>query len=232
MKVQQAPSPVQADLSLPEIVASAIAQLKTGGTIRTNAATTSKVRRVFEIELKRLRRSQCTMNKPPPGEPSKRPLGGAIFIYLTIAEALFGSTIGKGLFGLGVGRRDGGRLGFARALVRNIVLPLDLAVIGFFLAAVTPSRARIGDFVAGSVVANARTGRLAIVSAALIGVGGGKRLHYAVVTTAGALKAPDLGDPEEIRDVSIVGGRIRIRGRARAMYIDLVPGPNGQLIRK
>jgi hypothetical protein len=69
-------------------------------------------------------------------------------------------------------------------------------------------------------------------SAALIGVGGGKRLHYAVVTTAGALKAPDLGDPEEIRDVSIVGGRIRIRGRARAMYIDLVPGPNGQLIRK
>jgi hypothetical protein len=69
-------------------------------------------------------------------------------------------------------------------------------------------------------------------SAALIGVGGGKRLHYAVVTTGGALKAPDLGDPEEIRDVSIIGGRIRIRGRARAMYTDLVPGPNGQLIRK
>ena len=67
---------MQADLSLPEIVASAIAQLKTGGTIRTNAAKTSKVRSVFEIELKRLRRSQCTMNKPPPGEPSTRPLGG------------------------------------------------------------------------------------------------------------------------------------------------------------
>ena len=66
MKVQQAPSPVQADLSLPEIVASAIAQLKTGGTIRANAATTSKVRRVFEIELKRLRRSQSTMREPLP----------------------------------------------------------------------------------------------------------------------------------------------------------------------
>ena len=77
MKVQQAPSPVQADLSLPEIVASAIAQLKTGGTIRANAATTSKVRSVFEIELKRLRRSQSTMSEPLPGEPSKPPLGGA-----------------------------------------------------------------------------------------------------------------------------------------------------------
>src|ERR1700677_1053438 len=77
MKVQQAPAPVQADLSLPEIVASAIAQLKTGGMIRAKAATTSKVRSVLEIELKRLRRSQWTMNEPPPGEPSKPPLGGA-----------------------------------------------------------------------------------------------------------------------------------------------------------
>lgn len=69
-------------------------------------------------------------------------------------------------------------------------------------------------------------------NAAIIGVGGGKRFHYAVVTTAGVLKAPDLGDAEDIRDVSIVGGRIRVRGRARAMFIDLVPGPNGQLIKK
>lgn len=98
-------------------------------------------------------------------------LGGAIFLYLTLAEGLFGSTIGKGFFGLGVGRKDGGRLGFARALVRNIVLPLDLALIGFLLATVTPSRARMGDLIAGSVVTNARIGRLATVTAALIGVG-------------------------------------------------------------
>jgi hypothetical protein len=69
-------------------------------------------------------------------------------------------------------------------------------------------------------------------NAALIGVGGGRRFHYAVVTTGGVLKAPNLGDPEEIRDVSIVGGRIRIRGSPRAMYIDLVPGPDGRLVRK
>jgi hypothetical protein len=66
----------------------------------------------------------------------------------------------------------------------------------------------------------------------LIGVGGGKRFHYAVANSRGVLKAPDLGDPEEIRDVSIAGGRIRVRGRARAMYIDLVPGPNQTLVRK
>jgi uncharacterized RDD family membrane protein YckC len=98
-------------------------------------------------------------------------LGSAILIYLTVAEGLFGSTIGKGFFGLGVGRRDGSRLGLARALVRNILLPLDLALIGFLLATVTPSRSRIGDFVAGSVVTNARIGRLATVTAALIGAG-------------------------------------------------------------
>ena len=98
-------------------------------------------------------------------------LGGSILAYLTIAEGLFGSTIGKGFFGLGVGRKDGGRLGFGRALVRNLILPLDLAIIGFLLAAVTPSRARIGDFAAGSVVKNARIGRLATVAAAAIGAG-------------------------------------------------------------
>jgi len=32
--------------------------------------------------------------------------------------------------------------------------------------------------------------------------------------------------------VTVVGGRIRVTGRARAMYIDLVPGTNELLIRK
>ena len=68
--------------------------------------------------------------------------------------------------------------------------------------------------------------------AVLIGIGGGKSFHYAVATTRGVLKAPYLGDPEEIRDVSVIGGRIRVTGRARAMYIDLVPGTNQLLIRK
>ena len=68
--------------------------------------------------------------------------------------------------------------------------------------------------------------------AVLIGIGGGRSFHYAVISTRGVLKAPDLGDPEEIRDVSVIGGRIRVTGRARAMYIDLVPGTYRLLIRK
>jgi hypothetical protein len=68
--------------------------------------------------------------------------------------------------------------------------------------------------------------------AVLIGVGGAKSVHYAVATTRGVLKAPPLGDPEEIRDVRVVGGRVRVTGRARAMYIDLVPGTDQLLIRR
>jgi uncharacterized RDD family membrane protein YckC len=97
--------------------------------------------------------------------------GVAVFAYLTIAEALFGSTVGKGLFGLGVCRVDGRRLGFARAFVRNILLPLDLAIVGFLVATVTSSRRRIGDLVAGSVVTNARIGRLATITAAIVAAG-------------------------------------------------------------
>ena len=68
--------------------------------------------------------------------------------------------------------------------------------------------------------------------AVLIGVGGGRSFHYAVISTRGVLKAPNLGDPEEIRDVTVIGGRIRVTGRARAMFIDLVPGTYRLLIRR
>jgi uncharacterized RDD family membrane protein YckC len=129
-------------------------------------------------------------------------LGGAVLVYLTIAEALFGSTIGKGFFGLGVGRKDGSRLGLGRAIIRNLLLPLDLALIGFLLATVTPSRARVGDLVAGSVVTNARIGRLATVTAALVGVGAawllfanadGARVSSQLLTIAGLRTPLDTG---------------------------------------
>jgi hypothetical protein len=68
--------------------------------------------------------------------------------------------------------------------------------------------------------------------AVLIGIGGGRSFHYAVISTRGVLKAPDLGEPEEIRDVSVIGGRIRVTGRARAMFIDLVPGTYRLLVRR
>ncbi len=57
--------------------------------------------------------------------------------------------------------------------------------------------------------------------AVLIGVGGGDRVHYAVVGTRGLLRAPPLGD--EAVDVDVARGRIRVTGRARAMQVDLIP---------
>ena len=56
--------------------------------------------------------------------------------------------------------------------------------------------------------------------AVLVGIGSGTSFHYAVVSTRGVLKAPDLG---EIRDVSVVGARLRVTGKARAMFLDVVP---------
>src|SRR5438309_10308229 len=78
MKVQQAPSPVQALLVAPEIVAPVIAQSMTGGGVSQAKARTIRVRSVFAGELKRLRRAQSSARPPPP--PSSRsnpPLGAA-----------------------------------------------------------------------------------------------------------------------------------------------------------
>jgi hypothetical protein len=69
-------------------------------------------------------------------------------------------------------------------------------------------------------------------SAALIGVRSGTGFHYAVVTTRGVLKAPYLGNPEDIHEVTVVGGRVRVWRRGRGSYTDLVPGGEGQLVRK
>jgi len=129
-------------------------------------------------------------------------LGASIFLYLTIAEAAFGSTVGKGLFGLGVGRTDGGRVGLGRAFARNLFLPLDLLVVGFLVAAMTASRRRIGDLVAGTVVPNARIGGLAIVTSALVGAGAiwllfgnadGARMSSQLLTIAGLRSPVDSG---------------------------------------
>jgi len=69
-------------------------------------------------------------------------------------------------------------------------------------------------------------------NAALVGVRTGGNFHFAVITTRGILKAPDLGNADNIQDVTVVGGRVRVWKRGRATYIDLVPGPEGRLVRK
>jgi uncharacterized RDD family membrane protein YckC len=82
----------------------------------------------------------------------------AFYAYRWLFEGLFGTTIGKLVFALHVHRQDGQRAGLIRAFFRTLLLPLDLALIGFLLAALTPQRRRLGDLIAGTVVANARIG--------------------------------------------------------------------------
>jgi hypothetical protein len=67
-------------------------------------------------------------------------------------------------------------------------------------------------------------------NAALVGVRSGGNFHYAVITTRGILKAPYLGNAEDITEVTVVGGRVRVFRRGRTM--DLVPGSEGWLVRK
>src|ERR1044071_7679903 len=72
MNTQQAPSPVQSARLLPAIVASVKNKLNTGGMTNQRKTSTSRVSRVLERELKRLRRSQSTARAGPPRGPSMR----------------------------------------------------------------------------------------------------------------------------------------------------------------
>jgi uncharacterized RDD family membrane protein YckC len=107
-------------------------------------------------------------------------LGTSLFVYLWLFEGIAGSTIGKLVFGLAVGHYGGGRTGLTRAFVRNLILPLDLVLIGFLLAAVTPGRRRLGDLIAGTVVANSLIGPLApLVGLAVLAGAGFADYSYA-----------------------------------------------------
>jgi uncharacterized RDD family membrane protein YckC len=95
-------------------------------------------------------------------------VGALWFLYRWSFEGIAGSTLGKLLFGLGVGHKGGGSAGLVRAFFRNLLLPVDLALIGFLLGALTPLRQRIGDLVAGTVVAGSRIGIIAPLLSILI----------------------------------------------------------------
>lgn len=104
----------------------------------------------------------------------------ALFAYRWLFSGIVGSTPGKLLFGLVVGRNGGGRAGLARTFVRELMLPLDLVVIGFLLAALLPRRQRLGDLVAGTVVVNSKLGALApVLGILMLGAAGYATLVYA-----------------------------------------------------
>jgi uncharacterized RDD family membrane protein YckC len=80
-----------------------------------------------------------------------------LVVYSAVTEALFGATPGKLAFGLRVELVGGGRPGVGRAIIRNLLRPIDiippyLGAVGLSLMTVTSLRQRLGDLVAGTVV--------------------------------------------------------------------------------
>jgi uncharacterized RDD family membrane protein YckC len=76
----------------------------------------------------------------------------AALAFAFLCEAIFGTTLGKLLFGLHTRRFDGKHPGVGRVLVRHLLRPLDVLLVGPLLALVTPRHQRVGDFAAGTVV--------------------------------------------------------------------------------
>jgi uncharacterized RDD family membrane protein YckC len=73
-------------------------------------------------------------------------------LYVWIAEGLLGTTLWKLAFGLHVYAVHERFVGLGRALIRNLLRPIDLLLIGAILA-LLPGHRRLGDLLAGTVVA-------------------------------------------------------------------------------
>ena len=77
---------------------------------------------------------------------------GIALLYVFLAEAIFGTTLGKLAFSLHVYPTKGRFVGLARSFIRNLMRPIDLLVVGALLA-LAPGHRRLGDLFGGTVVA-------------------------------------------------------------------------------
>jgi len=84
-----------------------------------------------------------------------------VLAYFIACEALFGLTPGKALAGLRVVNRDGTRAGLGPVVVRNLLRLVEgwntLLWLGCAVILLSPRRQRIGDHLAGTLVADARS---------------------------------------------------------------------------
>jgi uncharacterized RDD family membrane protein YckC len=116
---------------------------------------------------------------------------GASALLLVLSEGLFGTSLGKLVFALHVRRTNGNWVGPGRALLRMLLRPIDVLVVGPVLALITPRHQRIGDLFAGTVVGRSRIGWLSTLLglAILALVGYAQILYGGGVTTALTLAA-------------------------------------------
>ena len=77
---------------------------------------------------------------------------GIALLYVFVAEAIFGTTLGKLAFSLHVYPTKGRFVGLARSFIRNLLRPIDLLVVGALLA-LAPGHRRLGDLFGGTIVA-------------------------------------------------------------------------------
>jgi len=123
--------------------------------------------------------------------------------YFVLLEAFGGATLGKLVAGTRVRSTEGGRAGFRRALIRNLMRLIDgicLYLVGALAVLATRRRQRFGDLAGGTIVVQrgwpsvlrvvALLGTLLLVAA---GVAGGFTLRGAPNIDAGALRPPAVG---------------------------------------
>jgi len=77
-------------------------------------------------------------------------------VYYIVMEALFGATVGKFVTGIRVVRADGRRVDGVAALLRNVVRIVDFLPFAYLIGAIavwtSPTRQRLGDRLAKTVV--------------------------------------------------------------------------------
>jgi uncharacterized RDD family membrane protein YckC len=99
------------------------------------------------------------------------------FLYYWLQEGAFGATMGKAIIGLRVTRQDGSVPGLGSSAIRNafrLVDGLPFYMPGFFVAAFSRGRRRIGDFAAKTFVLEHAVPigeRVAVVVLWLVGIG-------------------------------------------------------------
>jgi uncharacterized RDD family membrane protein YckC len=97
-----------------------------------------------------------TGDMPTPQQAMPFYMGCAFYLgYVIVAEAAFGQTLGKWLFGLRIVNLDGTRPSLSAIIARNLLRLIDLVLMWMPLAIMlfSPLRQRAGDIAAGTLVA-------------------------------------------------------------------------------
>jgi uncharacterized RDD family membrane protein YckC len=97
-------------------------------------------------------------------------VGVVDFFYLWAGEGIFGATLGKAAMSLRVRSVAGGKAGLQKSLLRNLLRAIDgigVYLVGLVFALTSPTRQRLGDRVAGTVVVHVKSARKTRPAAAI-----------------------------------------------------------------